>query len=66
MTTTIDLINEMMSQVAGCSFYSGRPSEVAVAHACDGCGQSTPDVDLYAENSETGEEIWICISCGES
>jgi hypothetical protein len=33
-------------------------------HECDGCGLIAPDVDLWAENSETGEEIWLCVACG--
>ncbi len=31
---------------------------------CDGCGVIAPDVDLWAENSETGEQIWLCLTCG--
>jgi hypothetical protein len=34
-------------------------------HGCDGCGEVTPDVDLWAEDSETGEELWLCVACGE-
>lgn len=44
-----------------------RQAESLVAeqpHECDGCGETTPDVDLWAENSETGEEIWLCVTCG--
>lgn len=37
-----------------------------IPHGCDGCGEVTPDVDLWAENHETGEEIWLCMACGES
>jgi hypothetical protein len=35
------------------------------SHGCDGCGGVTPDVDLWAEDSETGEELWLCVACGE-
>lgn len=35
-------------------------------HGCDGCGLVTPDVGLWAEDSETGEELWLCVACGES
>ncbi|MDB5350133.1 MAG: hypothetical protein JWN86_1380 [Planctomycetota bacterium] len=35
-----------------------------VHHGCDECGEATPDVDLWAENHETGEEIWLCRECG--
>ena len=34
-------------------------------HACDGCGEVNPDVDLWAEDYESGEELWLCVSCGE-
>ena len=34
-------------------------------HECDDCGQSKPDVDLWAESHDTGEEIWLCIVCGD-
>ena len=33
-------------------------------HECDGCGETAPDVDLWAENSESGEEIRLCVACG--
>jgi hypothetical protein len=33
-------------------------------HKCDGCGETAPNVDLWAEDSETGEEIWLCMACG--
>jgi hypothetical protein len=32
-------------------------------HKCDSCGETTADVDLWAENSETGEQIWLCMTC---
>ena len=32
---------------------------------CDGCGDPDPSVDLWAENSETGEQLWFCTACGE-
>jgi hypothetical protein len=34
-------------------------------HECDQCGKITPDVDLWAKNSETGDELWLCMACGE-
>lgn len=34
-------------------------------HDCDGCGEVTPDVDLWAEDDETGEELWLCLACGD-
>jgi hypothetical protein len=36
-----------------------------LAHACNGCWEIRPDVDLWAENSETGEQLWLCEACGE-
>ena len=32
---------------------------------CDGCGAPDPTVDLWAEHSETGEQIWLCAACDE-
>jgi hypothetical protein len=32
---------------------------------CGGCGQIKPDVDLWAVDPETGEELWLCEACGE-
>jgi hypothetical protein len=31
---------------------------------CDGCGEAGSHVDLWASNEETGEELWLCESCG--
>lgn len=36
-----------------------------VPHECDECGEATTDVDLWAENTETGEELWLCKACGD-
>ncbi len=35
------------------------------AHGCDGCGGVSPDVDLWAADPETGDEIWLCMACGD-
>jgi len=32
---------------------------------CDGCGDPGPTVDLWAEHSETGEQLWLCAACGD-
>jgi hypothetical protein len=32
---------------------------------CDECGEVKPGVDLWAENRETGEELWFCEACGD-
>ena len=36
-----------------------------VHHECDECGEVKFDVDLWAENHETGEELWLCLACGD-
>jgi hypothetical protein len=33
-------------------------------HHCDGCGEVGLDVELFAEESQTGEELWLCEACG--
>lgn len=40
-------------------------SRPITARPCDGCGYSDPAVDLWAEHSETGEQLWFCLACGE-
>jgi hypothetical protein len=65
MTATIDSTDDVVALATGFSSRPDRFFKVVEAHDCDGCGQSTPDVDLYAEHSETGEQIWLCMSCGE-
>ena len=34
-----------------------------MAHGCGGCGEVKPGVDLWAEDRETGEELWLCEAC---
>jgi len=41
-----------------------RPRPIA-DRPCDGCGDPGPTVDLWAEHSETGEQLWLCTTCGE-
>ena len=36
-----------------------------MAHGCGGCGEVKPGVDLWAEDRETGEELWLCESCAD-
>ena len=44
----------------------GRPAHRLIAdRTCDGCGDPAPSVDLWAEHSETGEQLWLCLACGE-
>ncbi|OJW24480.1 MAG: hypothetical protein BGO49_22560 [Planctomycetales bacterium 71-10] len=35
------------------------------ARPCDGCGDPDRAVDLWAEHSETGEQLWLCLACGD-
>ena len=65
MNVMIDLLDDVLD-LADSEFLSpGRSQEVAEGHDCDGCGVGTPDVDLWAEDSENGEELWLCGACGE-
>jgi hypothetical protein len=64
MTGTIELLDDLMALTDG-FFPSDRTSEVSEAHECDGCGEVTTHTDLWAKHSETGEELWLCMSCGE-
>ena len=41
-------------------------ARIALHRPCDGCGGEAPEVDLWAEDSETGEQLWLCPSCGDS
>ena len=36
-----------------------------MAHGCGGCGEVKPGVDLWAEDRETGEELWLCETCAD-
>ena len=36
-----------------------------MAHGCGGCGEFKPGVDLWAEDRETGEELWLCVTCAD-
>lgn len=65
MTVMIDLLAEVMDRTDLEFLPSGRSHEVAESHDCDGCGVAAPDVDLWATDSETGEELWLCRACGE-
>ncbi len=33
---------------------------------CSSCGELRQDTEVYAENSETGEQIFMCPGCVES
>ena len=61
----IDILDEVMGRAELKSLTPGRNHEVVEDIGCDGCGVATPDVDLWAEDSETGEELWLCEACVE-
>lgn len=42
---------------------SNWPTEVIVPRQCHGCFQDKQDVDLCAEDTETGEQLWLCEAC---
>jgi hypothetical protein len=65
MTGMIDLLDDVSNEIALLSTPSMRASEVAEGHDCHGCGVANDDVDLWAEDTETGEQLWLCPSCGE-
>lgn len=45
----------------------GRPAPARpiAIRPCDGCGDADPAVDLWAEHHETGEQLWLCLACGD-
>ena len=65
MTHLIDLLDDVMAQTMEKRIASDRPVGSAEAPGCNGCGEAKPDVDLFAENTETGEELWLCLACGD-
>lgn len=65
MMMIASLLDEVMDQPNLEFLTSARLFQVAEAHECDGCGETLPDVDLFAENRETGEQIWLCLTCGD-
>jgi hypothetical protein len=42
-----------------------EPARPIADRPCDGCGDPGPTVDLWAEHSETGEQVWHCTACGD-
>ena len=44
---------------------SDRSYEISESHGCDSCGEVKPDVDIFAEDSTTGDVLRLCRSCGE-
>lgn len=47
------------------AFPSVEAASTENSRPCEGCGEVSPGVDLWAENSETGEELWLCDACGD-
>jgi hypothetical protein len=65
MNMNLDLLDDVMDQIDLGILPSNRPYKVAESHGCDSCGKVKPDVDLWAENRETGEQLWLCEPCGK-
>ena len=58
------LLDDVTAQADEMSLTTNRVYKADEPHDCDVCGVATPDVDLWAEEPETGEQIWLCLSCG--
>lgn len=43
---------------------ASRPRQ-RTPHRCDGCDAHGPGIDVWATDSETGEELWLCPKCDE-
>ena len=65
MTLITDMLDDVMVRAKPEYLTSGRTRHVIEVHDCDCCGEATTDVDLWAEDSETGEELWLCGACVE-
>jgi hypothetical protein len=65
MTLMPNLLDDLVARPDQLFLASERPFEVVEGHDCHGCGVGTPDVDLWAEDTETGEELWLCEACGD-
>jgi hypothetical protein len=63
MTQIADLIDAVLDQPLRLS-NPKPPVSAAVDRECDGCGEAGSEVGLWASNEETGEELWLCESCG--
>jgi hypothetical protein len=64
MLEILDVLQDVLAHAGEPIPDRGRVDRAAETHDCDGCGEITPDVDLWATNHETGEEIWLCEACG--
>jgi len=61
----LDLLDDVMTLADEKPMTSGMRTWGEEIHECDGCGEVKPDVDLWAEDSETGQELGLCQTCGE-
>lgn len=62
MPETLDLLDDLTALRS----ISSNPAKYFVKRReCAGCAEIKPDVDLWAEDSETGEQLWLCEACGE-
>lgn len=64
MPELLELIEDVMAQADETNHVTACIPEANEPHGCDSCGAATPDVDLWAENQETGEQLWLCLPCG--
>lgn len=65
MELVIDLLDDPTDLTSLRPLFSESIHYFVNARECDSCGEIKPDVDLFAEDSETGEQIWLCMICGE-
>ena len=65
MTTIASLLDEVMDQADQKVTTSGMRTWGEQVHECDGCGVANDEVDLWATDSGSGDEVWLCLSCGD-
>ena len=66
MIEMTDLLDDLMDQSARRILARPRSSGYLEPHACDGCGETREDVDLFAEDSASDQTLWLCQTCGEA
>lgn len=64
MIMMLDLLDDVMILADQKVTTSGMRTWGEEIHDCDGCGEVPPDVDLWAEDTATGEQLWLCEACG--
>ena len=65
MILMTDMLDDVKDRAKLGMLASGPTHEVVEGHDCHGCGEVKTDVDLWAEDSETGEQLWLCGACVE-